>query len=285
MVFKNKIHVIIILLFSISYNSKAQTQSAIVNIDSVNVIFSGTLSLPYWLKTGQVIKPSEQVSSLSVLEFKVDSSTGSLLFYQVLNVKGRAVVPAKKAWKIEALTMTPNSGLISRPSIMSSPAKYTSPGSYQWVVPYGVYAICIEVWGGGGSGVASSAGIYGGGSGGAYGYECFSVTPGTTYTVQVGGIGGTSSVGSLISANGGRQGSTSGSVAGGTSTARFNITGGASPSSGMSGGAGANGGSGGFQSGIGCGSPGNAPGGGGSASAGCANPNTPGAAGQVIIHW
>jgi hypothetical protein len=268
-----------------SFLSKPLTikaQNAIVNIDSINLLFNSTLSLPYWLKEGQVIKPGEQVLSISVLEFKVDSATGSLLFYQVLNVKARAVVPPKRAWKIEALSLSPNAGTSTKPSIMTSPAKFQTPGTYLWVVPSGVYSICVEVWGGGGSGSKVTTNT-GGGSGGGYGYECFTVSPGTVYTVVVGGSGSASSLGSLISANGGKQGSTSGNVTGGTSTAKFNITG--FSSDGLNGGAGANGGSGGIGNGL-CGNPGNSIGGGGGAcGVSCGTPNISGAPGQVIIHW
>ena len=282
---KSSVKLLFLLCFLLNvFGNKTwgQQQKAIVNIDSVNVVFDGSLSFPYWLKAGQVVKPSDQIAALSVLEFKVDSASGNLTFYQVLSIKSRAVVPVNKSWKIESLTLIPSTTATTKPAIMTSPARFTTPGTYTWIVPVGVYNICVEVWGGGGGGAKTSS-SFGGGSGGGYGYECFNVLPGTSYTVQVAGSGGTSYVGSLISASGGKGGSTSGDVTGGTSGAKFNITG--SSSRGLDGGAGANGGAGGLGNGL-CGNPGNAPGGGGGAcGSSCGTPNTSGTPGQVIIHW
>ncbi len=124
---------------------------------------------------------------------------------------------------------------------------FDTPGQVQFVVPAGVTKLMIEVWGGGGGGgegypdynSPNEANGSGGGAGG-YGKGVYNVTAGTGYTVVVGAgggsdsRGGTSSVGSLISATGGAGGaneiyilgdSYTGSV-GGTSSAPINITGG-----------------------------------------------------------
>lgn len=97
----------------------------------------------------------------------------------------------------------------------------TESGS--WTVPNGATKIRVRCWGGG-----SSTGPSIGGAGGGYGEDVFSVTPGTVYTVTIGaggtaaGNGGTTSLGSLISASGGVASPT----AGGTSSAIINVTGG-----------------------------------------------------------
>ena len=62
----------------------------------------------------------------------------------------------------------------------------TSDGnsSHSWTAPAGVTHVLIELWGGGGGG---GGGV--GGGGGAYSRSVIEVTPGTTYTVLVGGGG------------------------------------------------------------------------------------------------
>jgi hypothetical protein len=88
-----------------------------------------------------------------------------------------------------------------------------------FVVPANVTRIMVEMWGGGGGGgngyyyddgmgdTYANAG--GGGGAGAYTFNVFSVTPGTSYAVTAGGgggHGGTSSFGNLMSAGGGSGG-------------------------------------------------------------------------------
>ena len=92
--------------------------------------------------------------------------------------------------------------------------------SKQWTVPQGVTEIEVRLFGGGGGG--SGGAIYasgGGGGGGHMAFGTFTVTPGTTYQITIGaggqGIsntepayaGGTTTFGSLLSADGGQGGS------------------------------------------------------------------------------
>lgn len=85
-------------------------------------------------------------------------------------------------------------------------ALFVAPGIYSFVVPAGVTTISCVAVGGGGSA------IQGGGGGGGLRFNTFSVTPGSTIFVTVGGggvgtnHGGTSSVGTFITAYGGRGG-------------------------------------------------------------------------------
>jgi hypothetical protein len=107
---------------------------------------------------------------------------------------------------------------------------FTTSGTF--TVPYGVTKIMVEMWGGGGgggSGYNDGTGTYGdGGGGGAGGYamNVFNVTPGTSYSVNV-GIGGApdnngsnsslaNSLGTLISAGGGNAGDDYPTSGGGT---------------------------------------------------------------------
>ena len=73
---------------------------------------------------------------------------------------------------------------------------FTTPGRYTWIVPAGVTSISVMAVGAGGKGGTTPLsttilGVNGGGGGGyAYMYN-YPVTPGDTYTVQVGAGGGT----------------------------------------------------------------------------------------------
>ena len=313
-----------ILLFLILFTSitlSAQNDPVLV-IDNVNITFKTGVSLPYWLKAGQTVNLGANAKSASILEFTV--ANNNLVFSQAISLTATQTVPANKVWKIEGIGVTTQSSFIpssnglsgsgssssstsNLPTIYQSPKKYDTPGTYNWQVPPGITSICIEVWGGGGRG-GSGPPYYvgGGGGGGGYGYQCFAVVPGTTYTVTVGcgtGVsfcnGTVSSFGSLITATGGDFGGNGTSTAhgiggiGGTSSATFNISGnngytGGTGVTGGTGGTGANGGTGGKRGGqsIDPNPPtsGSFPGGGGG---GAFNNGTPGAgaSGQVIIYW
>jgi len=87
----------------------------------------------------------------------------------------------------------------------------TSEGS--WVVPNGVSAVKLRVWGGGGAGGNGGGGAGGGGAGGGYSEGFYSVSAGASFFVTVGngGVGagspgGPSSFGTLASAGGGQAG-------------------------------------------------------------------------------
>jgi hypothetical protein len=110
---------------------------------------------------------------------------------------------------------------------------FTTSGTF--TVPMGVSSITIEVIGGGGAGSKNGGG---GGGGGGYAKGTYSVTPNTNLAVTIGagGVrdpdpidGGTTSVGTLISATGGKTGVTSGyggGGAGGVGMGTINRTGG-----------------------------------------------------------
>jgi hypothetical protein len=70
---------------------------------------------------------------------------------------------------MEAFTNTANDG---------------SDAVYSWTAPAGITRVMVEVWGGGGGGSATR-----GGSGAAYSRSVVAVTPGSTYTITVGGGG------------------------------------------------------------------------------------------------
>lgn len=302
-------------------------------IDSTEVMFTD-VSFPYWLKAGQSISLGVNVQKVSIIEFNINST--ALEFSKVISLTSNQIVPTNKAWKIESvglnmLDTNTSIGMIlnnfnssstssNLPTIYKSPIKYEVPGTYYWKVPPGITSVCIEVWGGGGGGPGVNL-VYqhaAGGGGGGYGYGCYSVTPGTTYTVVVGGggsapsppvgpatNGGTSSFGNLIYATGGSAGAgptnstnCSGAIggSGGTSNGQYKIDGQAggnsNPCTSFSGNGGnaGNGGDGGASIyAQGTGNSGNLPGGGGSGSINSSSATLrlggAGARGQVYIYF
>ncbi len=141
---------------------------------------------------------------------------------------------------------------------------FTIPGTYTWTAPATVTSVTVQAWGGGGAGGgvsgASEARSGGGGAGGQYAQSVLSVTPGTTYALNVGhggvastgdgGTGGHSSFASLMMARGGNGGASdgapgSGSASGGLGDVVFAGGGGSSGPPGHSGAGGGGAGSGG----------------------------------------
>lgn len=197
---------------------------------------------------------------------------------------------------------------------------FTTPGTTNWTVPAGVYAVFAEAWGGGG-GSASRQGTNncfagGGGGGGEYRSGLFSVTPGQVLAIQVGaggtaggaypasgGAGGSSGISGLVTASGGAGGTvgtTSSSGIGGDGGTRG--TGGSFAISGQKGGIGdwlsstaGVGGEGGMaprggsgaQASTGGSGTGIVPGGGAGSTGftGSAATTYPGAPGGVVISW
>jgi hypothetical protein len=219
---KNQMIVLLITVFStLQSNVNAQTEIANLVIDSVNLVFKGNSSYPFWLKAGQTLNVGPNTATISVLEFIIDSANGNnLKFSQALSVKSSSKVPNSRTWKIESVAFLDNAIVGSKPVGVSSPLSFNDPGTYSWTVPGGVSRICVEVWGGGGSGANGdyNSGGGGGGGGGGYGYSCFTVIPGTNYTVVVGSTVSNSSFGgTLLYANSGSNGSGINGGAGGTS--------------------------------------------------------------------
>ena len=66
---------------------------------------------------------------------------------------------------------------------------YTIPGTYTWTCPEGVTSISMVGVGGGGGGQQKAAGGTGGAGGLIDYYNAYTVTPGTSYTIVVGGRG------------------------------------------------------------------------------------------------
>jgi len=78
----------------------------ILLIDGDTVSMKSGLSLPYWLKAGHTIALGDNVKSVSILEFTIDSN--QLEFSDVISLTSAQTVPSGKAWKIEALACKVN---------------------------------------------------------------------------------------------------------------------------------------------------------------------------------
>jgi hypothetical protein len=306
----------LLLLLFVSILTAQVTPTLI--IDNVSTQFSN-VSLPYWLKAGQTINIGNNAKSVSILEFNVNGT--SMEFNQVINLTSVQTVPVNKVWKIEAiglvlqntslptnLTSVSNSSnsIDQLPTIFQSPKKFETPGTYNWTVPPGVNSICVEVWGAGGNGSNGTDGWSGGGGGGGgYGYQCFSVLPGTTYIIKVGSNGdstqGSSSFDTILTATGGTNANNldnTGGIGGfsaSTIVGLYSISGGNGSipifnnfsRDNKRGGDGGNGGLGGnYALNVNGGQAGFAPGGGGGGcDQGIGNSGGRGARGQVYIYW
>ncbi|MCC6599592.1 MAG: hypothetical protein IT223_02845 [Crocinitomicaceae bacterium] len=296
-----------------------------IKIDGKISLVDGVQHFPFWLHSGQTLAIASSVHSISVIEF--DQVGASLEFANVLSITSTTpvAVPSGKVWKVE-------SALRASTSSTYTSMTFQNTGTYTFVVPGCAEQICIEAWsggGGGGGGYYRNTSPYpiaagGGGGGGGYGSECFTVTPGDTYTVTVGAggaagnnqqggggsggagtNGGQSSVGTLLVVTGG-QGGTGGTASGSSGTGGTGGTGGTTTALNMApgavglngtwllnnwppsgaGGAGGNGGAGGGSvTGNGTGLPGSSPGGGGGGGAYLSGSGGKGGDGKVIISW
>jgi hypothetical protein len=243
-----KIFILIALLVSVTI-MKGQNNPSLL-IDNVSTQFS-SVSLPYWLKTGQTINIGTNTKSISILEFNVNGTI--LEFSQALSITSLQTVPANKVWKMEGIGLIDNSTTLPAfsmstgsastntsqlPTLYQSPRTYSASGTYNFKVPPGITSICVEVWGAGGGSYYTQS-IASGGGGGGYGYQCLSVVPGANYTLTIGAggfggngnttyvsSGGNTTFGNVILANGGTCGNATSFGIGGTSNANWNITGG-----------------------------------------------------------
>ena len=293
-----KYKILIVLFFTLIVNAQ---KSPTLIIDGAPTSFESDISLPYWLSEGKTIDLGVHAISLSVIEFNIINN--ELQFNQVINLTSGSTVGLGLNTNDSGISINSFSSS-ETPSIFTSPQTFTS--SATWIVPPGVTNICIEAWGKGGKGgdglpgTSGYVGYGGAGGGGAYGYDCFSVTPGTVLNIIIGDDG--SFVNNLILAEAGGDGEnyyTSNPAVpaarglGGDSSAAYNISGETPLNNSTVGGQGGNGGLGGGPGGNGLSATsGEFPGGGG--GPGCsvnggsnylANPGRAGGGGQVKIYF
>lgn len=83
------------------------------------------------------------------------------------------------------------------PTTTTGQTAYTSPGTFSWTCPAGVFFVCVVAVGGGGGGSSGTVFGSGGGGGGIGWINNYAVTPGSSYAVTVGaaGAGGVNSNG------------------------------------------------------------------------------------------
>ena len=103
-----------------------------------------------------------------------------------------ADTPGDTGTTYSTTSVTTSSG---RYQLVTQSNLYDTPGRYTWIVPAGVTSISVMAVGGGGGGGTwggTNIGGAGGGSGGGYAYMYdYAVTPGASYTIQVGCGGNT----------------------------------------------------------------------------------------------
>ena len=85
-------------------------------------------------------------------------------------------------------------------SVATGQAQYTSPGTFSWTAPAGVYEVSVVAVGGGGGGARANNAATGAGGGGLGWKNGIAVTPGQAYTVVVGAGG---NIGTNLGGNGG----------------------------------------------------------------------------------
>jgi hypothetical protein len=117
----------------------------------------------------------------------------------------------------------------------------------EWLVPAGVSAVKLRIWGGGGAGGNGEGGAGGGGAGGGYSEGFYAVAPGQSILVTVGNggaggnsTGGASSFGSIAAAQGGAAGANGAAGIGGAGGAEGGTASGIYGVAGMAGGGAAN---------------------------------------------
>ena len=94
--------------------------------------------------------------------------------------------------------------LFALPTTVTGQQQYTTQGAYSWVCPAGVYQVSVVCIGGGGAGQDNWANPAGGGAGLGWKNE-IPVTPGVSYTVNVGDGGSSTSSSGAASMKGGNS--------------------------------------------------------------------------------
>jgi hypothetical protein len=93
---------------------------------------------------------------------------------------------ASGIWTLDQATQYIKAGTWPTAGVVPGSQSYTSAGTYTWVAPAAVTSVSVVAVGGGGGNSS-----YGGGGGGGLGYiNSYSVTPGSSYAVQVGSTSG-----------------------------------------------------------------------------------------------
>jgi len=105
---------------------------------------------------------------------------------------------------------------------------FSSPGTWTYTPTSGTSRVLVKVVGGGGNGAGGNLGGYGGGGGGSGGHceKLYDVSSGTSVTLTVGAVGGTSSFSSCIATGGGSGNTTIPGSAGIASGGNVNMNGG-----------------------------------------------------------
>ncbi len=186
--------------------STASVSDLVSHISNIN---GGTTSTgEAWINTSSIFNPSSDAgvnaSSLILLLSTTDSPGGKQVSYTGITY----------ATRFAALS---DSGGVATPPNTAPPGSQTfayTGNSQSWTVPAGVYTLTAEVWGAQGGTVYAAGGL------GGYAKGTFTVTPGQTLYIYVGGTGsyGTSLSGAGF--NGGGNGNYYGGGGGGATDVR-----------------------------------------------------------------
>jgi len=190
---------------SITFNDATTQTTAPVNTNAnVNSITAGT-AISVSSTTGAVTVNNTGVTSLTAgSNISVSGSTGAV------------TISSSSSGQYQYSLATYSTAYNSN----GTPLVWNSNGSLTWTAPTGVTRVKVTLVSGGGGGGGTVAGGYGGA--GAQAIGVYTVTPGTGYSVTVGGggagggtssngsSGGSSSFSSLVSATGGAGGTSGG---------------------------------------------------------------------------
>lgn len=134
------------------------------------------------------------LNQLSTITYSADSLPAGL------SISGSTITGTPTTVQTVTSTITATSSLTGRTATttiswaiiapVTGQVAYTSPGTFSWVAPTGVYKVSVVCIGAGGGGSAYSSYARGGGGGACIWINNYPVTPGNSYTVVVGTGGG-----------------------------------------------------------------------------------------------
>jgi len=116
---KNIIYILVAIVVNINFLFAQNIPSIMINGNSVPA--DETLKLPFWLKEGNSLAINQNVTYISVIEYKIVNNT-TLEFGQVKLITSSETVPASHTWKVESIIKTFDavSNISSIPTMISN---------------------------------------------------------------------------------------------------------------------------------------------------------------------
>jgi hypothetical protein len=172
------------------------------NISASNLIYDGKGNSSQWNSTYTTVNSNSatiwnyQGTDVKSLTGNWQNSTNWVNSNSANANFSSVTIPDNTFSKIQFSTITQT---VTTGAVTPTVTQFTTTGSVQsFVIPPSVTSITVECWGAGGAGgsaqrTSGNGFVYGGGgAGGDYSYAVLTVTPGTTYYINV-GIGGVAS--------------------------------------------------------------------------------------------